>query len=182
MPLSPLPSQHPLDHLMKSYISAYIGTLKSRQYQPLNAHWKTHKQQLLAAIHETSDLAKLRDIVLLMLYYGTQIQAQELCVLSVADVVETEDEKIQLKISRPDHQRYVLIDEETREVFRSYLKEIDFSQTVLFCHTDGSPLTAQDIFVTSLQYPNETMVSSLSGFFPIYKQQDYWVQNLLFFE
>lgn len=173
MPLSPSHSPHPLDHLVKSYISAYIGTLKSRQYKPLNAQWKTHKQQLLTAIHDTKALAKLRDIVLLMLYYGTQIQAQELCSMSVADVVETEDEKIQLKISRPGHQRYVLIDEETREVFRSYLKEIDFAQEALFCHTDGRPLTAQDIFVISLQYPNETMVSSLSGFFPIYKQQDY---------
>lgn len=174
MPLHSSPSpQHSLDHLVKSYIDAYIDTLKSRQYKPLNVQWKAHKQQLLDTLRETNSLTKLRDIVLLMLYYGTQIQAQELCSMSVADVVKTEDEKIQLKISRPGHQRYVLIDQETREVFRRYLEDVDFAQEALFCHADGSIMTAQDIFDISLQYPNETMVSSLSGFFPIYKQADY---------
>lgn len=162
-----------LPRLIKAYISAYIGTLKSRQYKPLNQQWKAHKAQLLEQVQSGGHTSELRDMVLLMLYYGTQIQAQELCSMAVDDVVETEDQKIQLKVSRPDHQRYVLIDEETREVFRVYLAQLDFTQGHLFRHHDGRELSAQDIFDISLQYPNETMVSSLSGFFPIYKQQDY---------
>lgn len=162
-----------LQHLLRSYISAYIGTLKSRQYKPLNQQWKAHKQQLLQALQMPEHQRTLRDMVLLMLYYGTQIQAQELCSMSVDDVVETEEQKIQLKVSRPGHQRYVLIDEETREVFRVYLTQVDFAQGRLFRHPDGRDLSPQDIFDISLQYPNEAMVASLSGFFPIYKQQDY---------
>ncbi len=166
-----MPNQ--LQHLIKSYITAYIGTLKSRQYKPLDVQWKSHKQQVLQRIKEVEQTHALRDMVLLMLYYGTQIQALELCQMTLDDVVQTDDEKIQLKITRPDHSRYVLIDEETREVLLEYLSHIDFNQMYLFCKDNGKPLSTQDIFDVSLEYPNASMVSSLSGFFPIYKQQDY---------
>ncbi|HEY9838929.1 MAG TPA: S8 family serine peptidase, partial [Candidatus Obscuribacterales bacterium] len=69
--------------------------------------------------------------------------------------------------------RYILIDEETREILEEYLTHIDFNQVYLFRRDDGEIYTPQNVFELSLQYPNVTLVSELSGFFPIYNQSDY---------
>ena len=164
-----------IQHLIKSYINAYITTLKSRQYKPLDSQWKQRKQELLEKIKQTEQRNILRNMSLLMLYYGTQIQAHELCNLTVDDVVRKTDQKIQLKVHKAEQStdRYILIDEETREILDEYLEQLDFEQACLFLQKDGSLFTPQAIFELSLKYPNEELVSELSGFFPIYQQRDY---------
>lgn len=163
-----------IQHLIKSYITAYLATLTSRQYKPLDRQWKQHKTELLEKIRESDQASILRNMVLLMLYYGTQIQARELCELTVDDVIRISDDKLQLKIRRGEgFDRYILIDEETREVLEEYLAHLDFNQLYLFRCDGGKPYTPQGVFELSLQYPNETLVSELSGFFPIYNQSDY---------
>lgn len=164
-----------LQHLIKAYIGAYISTLRSRQYKPLDPQWKQHKFELLEKIKRQEQWHVLHDLSLLMLYYGTTIRAQALCDLIIEDVIRREDGKIQLKLyqhgSEPD--RYILIDEETTEILEEYLALTDRSQIYLFRNEQGAQLTPQDIFLLSNKYPNENLVSELSGFFPIYSQSDY---------
>lgn len=162
-----------IQHLIKSYITAYLGTLTSRQYKPLDRQWKQHKYELLEKIKSHDQRHMLRNMALLMLYYGTQIQAQELCKLTVDDVIRQSDQKLQLKIQRDGGDRYILVDEETREILEEYLDQIDFNQLYLFVSDKAQPYVAQDVFELSLQYSNDTLVSELSGFFPIYQQSDY---------
>lgn len=163
-----------IQHLIKSYINAYLTTLTSRQYKPLDRQWKQHKYELLDKVRETDQVPVLRNMALLMLYYGTQIQARELCELTVDDVVRQSDQKLQLRLIRGEGQdRYILVDEETREILEEYLAHIDFKQVYLFTQDDGKPYTPQKVFDLSLQYPDATLVSELSGFFPIYHQSDY---------
>ncbi|PKL80423.1 MAG: hypothetical protein CVV27_00375, partial [Candidatus Melainabacteria bacterium HGW-Melainabacteria-1] len=163
-----------IQHLIKSYITAYLATLTSRQYKPLDRQWKQHKYELLDQIKQTEQISILRNMALLMLYYGTQIQAHELCSLTVDDVIRQSDQKLQLKIHRAENvDRYILIDEETREILEEYLAHIDFNQLFLFVRDDGQPYTPLHVFELSLTYPNQTLVSELSGFFPIYHQTDY---------
>lgn len=162
-----------MQHLIKSYINAYLSTLTSRQYKPLDRQWKQHKYDLLDQIKATDQMSMLRNMTLLMLYYGTQIQARELCLLNVDDVVRQSDRKIQLKVHKPEGDRYILIDEETREVLEEYLEHLDITQVELFVQDNGSPYTPQSVFELSLQYANESLVSELGGFFPIYNQSDF---------
>lgn len=164
-----------IQHLIKSYITAYLTTLTSRQYKPLDRQWKQRKHELLEQIKSHDQMHVLRDMALLMLYYGTQIQAQELCKLMLEDVIQQSDRKLLLKIQRDGGDRYILVDEETREVLEEYLAHVDFNQLYLFCQSSQVPYTSQAIFELSLQYPNETLVSELSGFFPIYHQSDYQI-------
>lgn len=162
-----------IQHLITSYINAYLATLNSRQYKPLDRQWKQHKYELLDKIRSSQQSQILRDMSLLMLYYGTQIQARELCELSVDDVIRQSDGKIQLRIHRSDSERYILMDEETREILEEYLELIDFNQLYLFVNDKGEALSPQAVFDLSTQYPNASLVSELSGFFPIYQQSDY---------
>lgn len=164
-----------IPHLIKSYLTAYFSTLTARQYKPLDPQWKARKQALLDAIKKHEQRHLLRDLALLMLYYGTPIQARALCQLAVDDVVHKSDGKIQLKVHLPESQsdRYLLVDEETREMLDEYLACLDYNQAALFVQDDGSPYTPQAVFELSLSYPNEQLVAELSGFFPIYQQSDY---------
>ncbi|PIQ28360.1 hypothetical protein COW36_03990 [bacterium (Candidatus Blackallbacteria) CG17_big_fil_post_rev_8_21_14_2_50_48_46] len=164
-----------LQHLIKAYIGAYIATLHSRQYKPLDKHWKQHKLELLEKIKRQEQWHVLHDLCILMLYYGTSIHAQALCDLIIEDVIRRYDGKIQLKIYQhgPDPDRYILIDEETAEILDEYLSLTEPTQIELFRNENNQKLTPQDIFLLSNKYPNEGLVSELSGFFPIYSQSDY---------
>lgn len=163
-----------IQHLIKSYINAYISTLKSRQYKPLDQQWKQRKSELLEKIKANDQIQILCNMSLLMLYYGTQIQASELCLLTVDDVIHKADHKIQLKVHKDfQSDRYILVDEETTEVLEEYLARLDYTQSSLFAQANGQAFDAQQIFELSLKYPNEQLVSELSGFFPIYQQSDY---------
>lgn len=164
-----------IQHLIKSYISAYLSTLKSRQYKPLDAQWKQSKEELLERIKQQEQSHMLRDLCVLMLYYGTTIRAHHLCQLSTEDVVTRLDGKIQIKVhaaeAEPD--RYILIDEETTEILKAYLSLTNPRQIQLFLNDQEQPLTTEDLFLLSNLYPNELLVSELGGFFPIYHQRDY---------
>lgn len=162
-----------IQHLIKSYINAYFSTLTSRQYRPLERQWKQHKYDLLDKIRQQDQASVLRNMAVLMIYYGTQIQAHEICKLNVDDVIFQSDGKIQIKIQRAKTDRYILIDEETREIVKEYLDQIDFSQVHLFVDDQQQAFTPQTLFNLSLKYPNDSLVSELSGFFPIYQQSDY---------
>jgi serine protease AprX len=165
-----------LQHLIKAYIGAYIATLRSRQYKPLDKQWKQHKLELLEKIKRQEQWHVLHDLCILMLYYGTPVRAQAICDLIIEDVIHRDDSRIQLKVYQqgPEPDRYILIDEESSEVLNEYLSLTDrVTQIELFRHPDGSKLTPQDIFLLSNKYPNEGLVSELSGFFPIYNQKDY---------
>ncbi len=164
-----------IQHLIKSYINAYFSTLTSRQYRPLDRQWKQRKYELLEKIRQQEHTSVLRNMSLLMIYYGTQIQAHEICSLSVNDMVLQSDGKIQIKIQRSGSDRYILIDEETREIVQEYLDQIDVLQLHLFLDDQQQPFTSQSLFELSLKYPNDSLVSELSGFFPIYQQSDYEV-------
>lgn len=162
-----------LQHLIKSYIRAYINTLKSRQYKPLAQEWKAHKQDLLQRVKELEQWHILRDMAILMLYYGTPIQAEVLCNLTQDDVIRGEDERIRLKVPRGDNDKYLLVDAETCEILDEYLQLTHAHQVHLFITDAGEPFNPMDIFKLSNIYPNESLVSELSGFFPIYNQSDY---------
>jgi len=164
-----------MQHLIKSYLNAYLLTLTSRQYRPLDPQWKERKAELLNQIKQSEQAHMLRNMALLMLYYGTPIQARELCELLVDDLIHKPDGKIQLRVEQAASQqdRYLLVDEETREVLDEYLSYLAHSQMSLFVQDDGSAYTPQAVFELSLAYPNTQLVAELSGFFPIYQQSDY---------
>lgn len=161
-----------VEHLVKSYIGAYFSTLKSRQYKPLNTQWKLHKQKLLKEIKHTDQWHLLRDLGILMIYYGTPVKAQEICDFQVDHVVLQEN-RVKLKLSRPGQDRYMLLDEETTEIMSEYLEYIEPSQIQLFLDDDHQPLKYHDIFLLANRYPNEVLTSEMSSFFPIYSQSDY---------
>lgn len=162
-----------IHQLIKAYVTAYLTTLKSRQYKPLDQQWKARKKELLEQIKSSEQTHLLSVLGALMLYYGTPISAAQLCNLKFDDVILRSDDKLQIKVHSAEQDRYVLVDEESREVLIEYLQHLEVDQSALFLKDDGQPFTSQDIFDLSTQYPNEVLVSELSGFFPIYQQSDY---------
>lgn len=163
-----------IQHLITVYLGAYMATMTSRQYKPLDRRWKEHKRELLDKIKSNEQWEVLRDLCLLMLYYGTPIQAKALCQTLVSDVTRRSDGRLQLRVRNArEGDRFILMDEETGEVMEEYLALTDMTEQELFRKDYGVPMVPQDIYTLSTRFPNEALVSELSGFFPIYSQSDY---------
>ena len=157
-----------LDDRLKIFVNEYINSLKQHKYKKLADEIRIFKKNLLEDIIASPKCKKyLRDLAILMMYYGTRIKTKEICELSFTDVTVGLENEVKLII--PLLEQNMLLDPETSEVMNLYVSKFKNKKGSLW----ESEVDQDYIYKLLDAYPNENVTSQLMQFFPIYYETDY---------
>ena len=155
---------------LKIFIKEYINNVKQHQYKNLPHEIIIFKQKLLEDIINSDQEKKyLRDLILLMLYYGTRIKALELGNLNYSDITAEGENEVKLRVVSRKGEQTILIDKETNEVLYLYLEHFKPHKGNLW----AAEVDENYIYKLLDIYPNENVTSKLMQFFPVYSEKDY---------
>lgn len=149
---------------IRIFIKEYINNVKQHQYKNLPEEIKIFKQKLLKDINNSKEREKyLKDLILLMLYYGTKLKILDLINLNYSDITITPEYRIKI-----NKKQSILIDSETSEILILYLKYFEEEENLW-----KNTIDEKYMYKLLDQYPNENVTSQLIHFFPIYSETDY---------
>jgi serine protease AprX len=170
--MSQLVDKTELIKLLKSYLKDYMKTLKKYQYQKLEKKFQSIRKKIINSLKADDDINTLVEFTSLMLYYGTKLTCDDLCLLKSADIVFAKNKRIRVK---QHNKGSILLDEECSEVVSELIgyqpKDTDF----LLSTYDTAQMTTEKMHQLIQEYPNEEIIEQLSHCFPIYTEKDYEV-------
>ncbi len=157
--------------LVQSYIHEYMKTLKKYQYQKLDRKSQGLRKKIIKLIKEQNDHKTIVDLVSLMLYYGTKLSGEDLCILTREEVVFVKNKRIRLKYNKNS----ILLDEECSELIKELMEIVPRENKYLLSYAQQPEMTIEIIYQLIQEYPNEEIIEQLSHCFPIYTENDYEV-------
>lgn len=166
------------DHVMLSpellvYLRAYRARARRISSLHLTEEVQRQLRDVLQLLERQADRAQHARLLLCMLYFGTVLDAKELCELGVGGVLETPDREMALEPPElTPVPRQIWLDRETTAVLRLYRDWLPYGQTRLFLDENGQPFIREAIYrmVVSLRDDDD---QALEHFFPIYHETDY---------
>jgi serine protease AprX len=157
-------------NLLKNYLREYMKTLKKYQYQKLERKAQATRKKIIAIIKEQDDITTFSEYACLMLYYGTKLTSEELCLLTTKDISFVKNRRIRVKQPKGT----ILLDEECSEVIRELVEYLP-KERLLLLSTYDTEMTVEKVYQLIQEYPHEEIIEQLKHCFPIYTEKDYEV-------